>query len=124
MKALLHLFLASMFMLPIGLMAQSPVGNWKTAIPDENGNMIPLKVKLSEDGTYTVDFGSDGTIEIKGKYTIDGGKMTIQDADGSECTAQGVYKFKVEGDTFTMTRISDGCPNRGGPDGVMSMQRS
>lgn len=123
MKTFLHLFLACMTMLPFGLMAQSPVGTWKTSIPDENGKMTPMKVQLSEDGTYAVDFGYDGTIEIMGKYTVDGRKMTIQDAEGSDCTAQGVYTLKIEGDTLTMTRISDGCPNRGGPDGVMTMQR-
>ncbi len=49
--------------------------------------------------------------------------MTIQDTEGSDCTEQGVYTFKIEGDTLTMTRVSDGCANRGGPDGVMTMQR-
>lgn len=110
-------------MLPFGLMAQSPVGTWKMSVPDQNGNMIPLKVNISADGTYAVDFGADGTVENKGKYTVEGEKMTIQDTEGSDCTAQGVYTFKIEGDTLTMTRVSDGCTGRGGPDGVMTMQR-
>jgi len=123
MKVLIRLFLACMAMLPFGLMAQSPVGVWKMSVPDENGKMTPLKVDISADGTYAVDFGADGTIENKGKYTLDGGKMTIQDTEGSDCTAQGVYTLKIEGDTLTMTRVSDGCANRGGPEGVMTMQR-
>jgi hypothetical protein len=123
MKALIHLFLAGMTLLPFGLMAQSPVGTWKMAVPDQNGKMTPLKLDISEEGTYAVDFGADGTVENRGKYTVEGGKMTIQDTEGTDCTAPGVYTFKVEGDTLTMTRISDGCPNRGGPDGVMTMQR-
>ena len=123
MKALFHLILACMAMLPFGLMAQSPVGIWKMSVPDENGKMTPLKVDLSGDGTYAVDFGADGNSDIKGKYTVEGGKMTIQDTEGSDCTAQGVYTLKIEGDTLTLTRISDGCAGRGGPDGVMTMQR-
>ncbi len=85
--------------------------------------MTPVNVNLSEDGTYTVDFGADGTLDIKGKYTVESGKITIQDTEGSDCTAQGVYTLKVEGTTLTMTRLSDGCTGRGGPDGVMTMQR-
>ncbi len=123
MKTLFHLFLASMILLPGGLMAQSPVGTWKMSVPDEKGTMTPLQVNIAGDGTYAVDFGADGTIETKGKYTLEGGKMTIQDTEGSDCTEQGVYTLKVEGDTLTMTRVSEGCANRGGPDGVMTMQR-
>ncbi|MBK8428287.1 MAG: hypothetical protein IPL27_21030 [Lewinellaceae bacterium] len=123
MKVLIPLFLAFFAMLPFGLIAQNPVGAWKMSVPDENGKMTPLKVDISADGTYAVDFGADGTIENKGKYTLDGGKMTIQDTEGSDCTAQGVYTLKIEGDTLTMTRVSDGCANRGGPEGVMTMQR-
>ena len=123
MKVLLHLFLAFMAMLPFGLMAQSPVGACNMSIPDENGKMTPLKVDISADGTYSVDFGADGTVENKGKYTLDGGKMTIQDTEGSDGTEQGVYTLKIEGDTLTMTRVSDGCANRGGQEGVMTMQR-
>ncbi len=123
MKMLYRLFLAIMTILPFGLMAQSPVGAWKMSVPDETGKMTPVTVTMSAEGTYAVDFGADGVVDIKGKYTLDGGKMTIQDTEGSGCTEQGVYTLKVDGDTLTMTRVSDGCANRGGPEGVMSMQR-
>ena len=123
MKTRFLLFLALMAILPFGLMAQSPVGTWKMSIPDENGKMTPLKVAMSADDTYAIDFGADGTIEIKGKYTVEGGKMTIQDMEGSDCTEKGVYTLKIEGDILTMTRVSDGCNGRGGPEGVMTMQR-
>lgn len=123
MKMLTRFTLALLVMLPFGLMAQSHVGVWKMSVPDENGKLMPLTVTMSSEGTYAVDFGADGTVDIKGKYTLDGGKMTIQDTEGSDCTEQGVYTLKVEGDTLTMTRVSDGCTNRGGPEGVMSMQR-
>ena len=97
MKILFHSFLAFISMLPLGLMAQNPVGAWKMSIPDEAGKMTPLKLDLLADGIYTIDFGADGTMEIKGKYTIEGDKMTIQDTEGSDCTEQGVYILKIEG---------------------------
>ncbi|MBK6996660.1 MAG: hypothetical protein IPH31_17655 [Lewinellaceae bacterium] len=123
MKILILPFIAIIAMLPLSLMAQNPVGTWKMSIPDEAGKMAPLKLSLLADGSYAIDFGADGTIEIKGKYTVEGGKMTIQDSEGSDCTEQGVYTLKIEGDTLTMTRVSDGCAGRGGPEGVMTMQR-
>lgn len=123
MKLLIPLFLLLLAFLPFALIAQNPVGAWKMSVPDENGKMTPMKVDISADGTYALDFGVDGTIETKGKYTLDGGKMTVQDTEGSDCTAPGVYILKIEGDTLTMTRVSDGCANRGGPEGVMTMQR-
>jgi hypothetical protein len=123
MKALICFSLTLMVLLPFGLMAQSPVGNWKMSVPDENGKLTPMKVDILADGSYNIDFGAEGSIEIKGKYTVDGAKMTIQDTEGSDCPEKGVYTFKVEGDTLTLTRMSDGCADRGGPDGVMTMQR-
>lgn len=123
MKTRVRLFLVAMVILPLGLMAQSPVGNWKMSVPDERGNLAPLSVNISADGTYAVDFGMDGTIENKGKYTLENAIMTIQDTEGSDCAEIGVYTIKVEGDTLTMTRVSDSCPGRGGPEGVMTMQR-
>ena len=123
MKALFRLLLACTAMLPFGLLAQSPVGTWKMSVPDENGKMTPVQVDLSGDGTYAVDFGADGNTDMKGKYTVEGGKITIQDTEGSDCTAPGVYTLQIGGDTLTMTRVSDGCDGRGGPEGVMTMQR-
>lgn len=108
----------------MALAAQTtPTGTWKMEIPDKEGNMIPTQVNISDDGTYAVDFGADGTADISGTYTIDGDKIMIQDDEGSECTAKGVYQFKVADDSLTMTRVSDECEGRGGPDGVMKMDK-
>lgn len=123
MKAIHRIILTVLVCLPISLTAQDITGTWKMAVPDENGNMVTIKATISGDGTYALDWGADGSVEIKGKYTAEGGKMTIQDTSGSECTAKGVYNYKIEGNTMTMTRVSDGCSNRGGPEGVMTMQR-
>jgi hypothetical protein len=102
MKARFHLFLALMVMLPFGLLAQSPVGTWKMSVPDESGNMIPLKVAISEDGTYTLDFGADGNIDAKGKYTVEAGKMTIQDTEGRACS--GIHQLAASGKFYFILR--------------------
>lgn len=124
MNPFLRFLTLALLLSPLSLMAQSPVGSWKLSVPDDKGNMIPLKVDISDQGTYTLDFGADGSVETKGKYSMDGAKMTIQDAEGTDCTGVGVYTLKVEGDTMTMTRVSDACTNRGGPEGVMVMKKA
>lgn len=123
MKPIFRCLFAIVALFPLGLVAQSPVGSWKMSVPGQDGKMAPLKVDIAADGTYTVDFMADGTIENKGKYTVEGEKMTIQDTEGSDCTGKGVYTYKVEGNTLTMTRVSDACADRGGPEGVMRMDR-
>ena len=119
MNPFLRFLTLAVLLSPLSLMAQSPVGSWKLPVPDGSGNMITLKVDISAEGTFTLDVGADGNIETKGKYTMDGAKMSIQETEGTECTGVGVYTIKVEGDTMTMTRISDACTDRGGPEGVM-----
>ncbi len=111
---------ALLFVLPITIFGQSsPVGDWKTMVPDGQGGMLPLKVSIKTDGTFAGDFGMDGTVEFTGKYTIDGDKITIQN-DSGDCTGKGVYTFKIEGSTMVNKRISDECSDRGGPDGKMT----
>jgi hypothetical protein len=124
MNPFLRFLTLTVLLSPLSLMAQSPVGSWKLPVPDGSGNMITLKVDISAEGTFTLDVGADGNIETKGKYTMDGAKMTIQETEGTECTGVGVYTLKVEGDTMTMTRISDACTDRGGPEGVMVLKKA
>lgn len=123
MKAINQIILTVIVCLPIGLTAQDLSGTWKMSMPDENGNMVTVQSTISDDGTYALDWGADGSVEIKGKYTSENGQITFWDTSGSQCTAKGVYKWKVEGNTLTMTRVSDGCDGRGGPEGVMTWQR-
>ncbi|HPI07710.1 MAG TPA: hypothetical protein PLM41_15075 [Saprospiraceae bacterium] len=118
-----RLLLTLIMLAPLALAAQSPVGMWKLSIPGQDGKMIPLTVNIADNGTYTLDFGGDGVVETKGKYSLDKDKMTVQDTEGADCTAEGVYTIMVDEKTLTMTRVSDGCPNRGGPEGVMKMER-
>lgn len=124
MNPFLRFLTLALLLSPLSLMAQSPVGTWKLPVPDGSGNMITLKVNISAEGTFTLDVGDDGTIETKGKYSMDGAKMTIQETEGTECTGVGVYTLKVEGDTMTMTRVSDACEGRGGPEGVMVLKKA
>ncbi|WP_373552064.1 hypothetical protein [Haliscomenobacter sp.] len=124
MNPFLRFLILALLLSPLSLMAQSPVGSWKLPVPDGNGNMVDLKVEISDQGTYTINVGDDPTTATKGKYTMDGSKMTIQDLEGADCTGVGVYTIKVEGDTMTMTKVSDACTDRSGPEGVMVLKKA
>lgn len=124
MKTLQHLILLLCFCLPFGLAAQSIEGSWSTQVPDGQGGMMTLKVTM-DNGSYAVDFGADGNIEINGKYEISGDQVTIQDTGGpNACNGKGVYKLEISSTAMKMTRVSDECPDRGGPEGVMSWTRA
>lgn len=121
-----NLLLGLLFCLPFTVLAQnSIVGDWKMQIPDDQGNMMTLKVSMKADNTYAVDFGADGSVEINGKYTIEGDQMTIEDTSGpNACPNQkGVYKIVVTDTTNTMTKVSDACEGRSGPEGKMVFTR-
>ncbi len=107
--------------LPLSLFAQSDfVGSWKGEVSAPDGSSMTFSVVMAADGSYKVDFGMDGSIDIKGKYEEVDGKMTIQDVGGPEaCSGKGVYQYAVSGNSLTMTRVSDECEGRGGPEGKM-----
>lgn len=111
------------FCLPLSLFAQEVVGDWQSEIPSDDGGTMILAVSIKADGTYTVDFGGDGQVEINGKYEIDKDQITVQNTSGDECTDKGVYNFKVTATDLIMNRVSDACPNRGGPEGIMQFKR-
>lgn len=125
MKYLSSFVVILCFCLPLASSGQSSaVGEWKAMIPaDDQGNMMPMHVSIKADNTYTVDFGADGVVEIKGTFSEKDGQITIQDVEGSECTGKGVYKYEVTADGLKMTRVSEECEGRGGPDGVMELKR-
>ena len=99
--------------------AQSVQGDWELNWDDGQGNsgVATLTIKAS---TYEVDLNSDGIVDVKGDYSMEGDVMTLQDTEGEQmCSGEATYKAKVKDGKFTMTRISDPCEGRGGPEGVL-----
>ncbi|MBR9920711.1 MAG: hypothetical protein GYB31_07705 [Bacteroidetes bacterium] len=113
--------LLALFLCPIGLIAQDITGTWLTDIPGpEEGSTMTVNLTIA-DGTYQVDFGDDGQVEINGKYELEDSQITVWDIDGegNSCKGvKGVYNFEVSETDLIMTRVSDPCENRGGPDGM------
>ena len=113
MKKLASVVACICFFSASSLMAQSITGDWEHLFSSPEGD-YPLTLSIGEDGTYSVDLGQDGSIEVKGTYSIDGDKLTMQDTSGEMmCDQKGVYSFKIEGKSMVFTRVEDGCEGRG-----------
>lgn len=123
MNTMKVLFTALICCLAFSISAQSHVGKWKMEVQSPEGAFV-IAVELTADGAYHLDFGNDGSNEVTGKYSLSGDTMTINDTSGnSDCKGTGVYTVAVTATTFTMTRVSDECEQRGGPEGVMVATR-
>lgn len=116
MKTLLPL----LFMLgfTLNLSAQNPEGNWVITIPCDcpDKKEMSWQWSVKADGTYEVDIDLDGTIEVTGKYWVDGNKITVQNDAG--CTEKGTYEFTPDGDKLWMDPIEDPCEGRKPPQKV------
>ncbi|MBK8967995.1 MAG: hypothetical protein IPM36_15280 [Lewinellaceae bacterium] len=114
MKMHHFLFILLLSMTPFALTAQSMVGSWTYQATTPDGAEVTNTMIMNEDGTFTVDFASDGKAEVLGTYTIEGSKITIRDTpEESPCYGKdGVYNFQLEGDALTITLIEDACEIR------------
>ena len=126
MKALKAFCTTLVLLTPLFMTAQeSLVGNWTTSVPGgEDGTVIPLKVTMTDSGTYTLDFGADGQAEVTGTYRVDGNQIVVIDEEGGECKGQrGIYTFTADATSLLMERVQDACEGRGGPEGKMRFTR-
>lgn len=116
-----NLLVGLLFLLPFTGFAQiSIVSEYTSQAPDEQGNMIPLKVSMKADGSFTVDFGGDGSVDVNGKYTIEGDQIILLD---NFCPDQkGVFKLEMTETVTTFTVVTDPC-KRGGPEGKIVLTR-
>lgn len=107
-------FLMLLFMTSCALSSQSVVGTWVYQDTAPDGTEVTNTMTMHDDGTFTVDFASDGKEDVLGTYAIDGSKITISDTPKeSPCYGiDGVYSFNMEGDALTITLIEDACEIR------------
>jgi hypothetical protein len=68
---------------------------------------------LDKDMNYTVDFESDGNVEVKGTYKIDGDQITFNDKPGGYASPDpGIYTYKMEEDKITFVIKNDPTTGR------------
>lgn len=114
---ILSLFLFMTFS-TLAIQAQRPVGNWVITTPCDcpDKDKITWQWKVKADGTFEVDINVDGTVELTGKYWVDGNKITVQ--NDKNCLEKGIYEFTVEADRLWMDPINDPCEGRKPPKKV------
>lgn len=108
---------------PFFLGAQDYLGTWSMPGLAEDGSKITNTVTISKDGSMTVDFASDGTVEVRSTYTVTDGVVSMTDS-GKESPCYGIvgkYRLAVSGDTMTATLVDDPCDVRRADS--MTMQR-
>lgn len=77
----------------------------------------PLAIHFMEDGTYNVDLGNDGEIDVFGNYTLSNGEVTFKDNGGKMACPpelEGIYSYTLTGDEMIFHLVSDDCEDRAG----------
>lgn len=117
---------SALFFLGSTLTAQSMQGAWLMEGTTEDGTKITNKISFAADGTLTVDFANDGTIEVRAAYKQDGDKVSIL-APSKEDPCHGttgIYQVSIDGDICTVTLVDDPCDMRRGDGKPGKMTRT
>ncbi len=109
---LVTLFL--MLIVHFTITAQEPdspvVGKWEKYF-----NGTTMTFLLEKNLNYTVDFESDGNVEVRGTYKIDGDQITFNDKPGGYASPDpGIYTYKVENNKITFVIKDDPTEGRSG----------
>lgn len=108
---------------PFLMQAQDFLGAWTISGTTPQGQSVTNTITFNADKTMTVDFGSDGKVDVHSTYTLKGNQVSVSDtSEGGGCYGKvGVYNVTVAGDILTATLVSDPCEARRAD--VMEMKR-
>lgn len=114
MKSTNFLLFVFLFICPMLLDAQTIIGDWSWEGQNQEGAVITNLIRFSEDGTFKVDFATNGAFEVEGVYTYDGKELTLQDtkADSPCGKIVGRYNLSIEGNKASGSLIEDACDIR------------
>jgi hypothetical protein len=106
----LTIFLLIVIQIPLSAQESNVAGKWERYI-----NGATMTFVLDEKLNYTVDFDSDGNIEVNGSYKIEGNIITFNDKPGGLASPDpGVYTFVIEKDKITFVIKEDPSEGRSG----------
>jgi hypothetical protein len=114
MKRSSWLVLFSLLLLPLLLKSQSIEGTWYMEDPTTPGTTELHKVSFLSNGSLHIDYGNNGTLDVRAIYKIKGSQFAVFDIpEDSPCYGQtGIYEFTIKENTATITLLTDPCESR------------
>ena len=114
MKTFKILFVLAVCFSATSVTAQSLIGDWKFEVPMPDGSLMPATASISEEGTFSYDFGMDGVVETTGSYRVEGNELILSNRRGAMggCPedSEAIYSFEIKGEQIVLTLIEDDCP--------------
>lgn len=125
MNKLFFCLILSLLLSPLFLSGQSIYGSWAMEGTTSDGETVTNTVSFMENGQMTVDFGSDGSVDVEAAFTLDGNQISISDSnEESPCYNKiGIYAFSIDGKTMTAEVVEDPCDERRGDGKAGTMTR-
>lgn len=72
----------------------------------------PVGLEFSGDGTFEVDFGIDGAVDVVSEYEVRNDTIYFTDKKGEMCPEPGIYKWEVTDCYLSFDLIDDMCNGR------------
>jgi hypothetical protein len=90
------------------------VGTWVGTVTHGQYFGASASLAFAPDGSYTGNYDTDDSVDVRGAYAVTGTQLSITDASGSfACGAvTGMYDFTVASGTLTLTLVNDPCTAR------------
>lgn len=106
----LFLLLSTQFILTAQETDSPVVGKWEKHL-----NGVTMTFVFDKSLNYTVDFESDGNVEVRGTCKVDGDQITFNDKPGGYASPDpGIYTYKVENGKITFVIKDDPTEGRSG----------
>jgi hypothetical protein len=114
MKNLIPFILIFYLFSPVKSHSQNDlIGTWVGEFTNDYQTM-EITWEFSVD-TYHLDMNKDGSIEVSGRWEIQGIELYLWDNSGlMACpeTQKGIYKYEISNDILNLTLVEDECPGR------------
>lgn len=88
-------------------------GKWKGTFSTDYQE-TPLSWNLTEGG-FELDMNADGSVEVSGRWKVEGGQLIVWDTGGPmacDDSVKGLFDYRVKENILKLTLVEDNCPGR------------
>lgn len=72
----------------------------------------PVHLEFGPDSVVLGDFGGNGSVDIRSRFTLNGNAIEFLDESGRTCPELGVYRIDLQEDYISFSVIQDECQGR------------